>query len=66
MAKKKPLTNAMLDKIYNKLCEEGGAVATYDKGRPVYSMAYYGTPEEIKEMKRRLIEIATHIQPPNL
>lgn len=66
MSKKKPLTNAMLDEMYQKLCEEGGAPRQDDNGKPVYSFVFYGTEEEAAALRKRLLEIEQDTKQSNL
>jgi len=57
MKKKPPLTNAMLDNIYKKLCESGGQPNQEENGRPVYSLDFYGTAEEYESVRQRLLKL---------
>ena len=66
MKKKGRLTNAMLDDIYQKLCEAGGATRQDEKGRPVYPMTFYGTEEEAEALRKRLLELEPDTKQPNL
>jgi hypothetical protein len=65
MKKKGRLTNAMLDEIYKKLCEDGGASRYDENGKPVYSMTFYGTEKEAEALRKRLLELDPDTKQPN-